>query len=129
MRRLRDAPLVDVGGGMRLLSVGPDAYFPTDHKLHRGPLLVRDFFDDLFDRCATLHDVLLSGVPGTGSSWWVWYALRRIQQMDPAPAVVWQTFRLGRDECVLFKGGRAYVGPRDAFSAELADHSTWWVPG
>lgn len=122
---LRDAIIEDLGSGMQLLSLGGGFYFPTDNGLRRNALLVRDFHDALFQRTAAMPASLLTGVPGIGKSWWIWYAIHRLLQQDPAPAIVWQTFKRGISQCVLFKDGRAFVGHLDAFTAELKQESTW----
>jgi hypothetical protein len=124
---LRDAKVKDIGGGMQLLSFGPGSYFPDDNQQCRHDLLVRDFYRRLLERIASepIGASLLTGVPGTGKSWWIWYAVYIILNMDPAPAIVWQSFKRGADECVLFKDGKAFVGHISTFSKELDQTSTW----
>ena len=46
--------------------------FPDDVKRQRSDLLIRDFFPRLLQRIETMGDSLLTGVAGTGKSWWVW---------------------------------------------------------
>ena len=124
---LRDAVVEDIGDNMQLLSFGPDSYFPDDDERCRCNLLVRDFYPRLFDRTAaeSTGKSLLTGVPGTGKSWWIWYAMHLLLKQDPAPAIVWQSFKRDVNECVLFKDGEAFVGHLDAFSEELGRTSTW----
>jgi hypothetical protein len=124
---LRDAVVEDIGDNMQLLSFGPDSYFPDDDERCRCNLLVRDFYPRLFDRTAAERTgkSLLTGVPGTGKSWWIWYAVHLLLKQDPAPAIVWQSFKRGVNKCVLFKDGEAFVGHLDAFSEELGRTSTW----
>ena len=122
---LRDATVQDIGNNMQLLSLALDTYFPDDTALCRNSLLVREFYHRLFDRMAAARAWLLTGVPGTGKSWWIWYAVYLLLQQDPAPAVVWQSFKRGVGKCVLFKDGEAFVGHLDAFSEELGQTSTW----
>jgi hypothetical protein len=125
LQALRNADVKDLGNDMQLISFGPGAYFPTDSWQCRSALLVRNFFGALFDRVASLGASLLTGVPGTGKSWWLWYVVYRLLQQDAAPAIVWQTFKFGISQCVMFKDGKAYVGHLDAFAAELGDAATW----
>ena len=122
---LRDAEVEDIGDNMQFLSFGPDSYFPDDTELGRSSLLVRDFYHRLFDRIAAARTSLLTGVPGTGKSWWIWYAVHLLLKQDPAPAIVWQSFKRDVNKCVLFKDGEAFVGPLTAFSEELGRTSTW----
>lgn len=122
---LRDADVSDLGGGMCLLSFGGESYFPTDDDLCRNSMVVRDFYDELFQRTAAMRRSLLTGVPGTGKSWWIWYAVHKVLKQDPAPAIVWQTFKRGIDQCVLFKDGKAFVGHLNTFIDELGKESTW----
>ena len=124
---LRDAKVEDIGDNMQLLSFGPDSFFPDDSQRRRCDLLVRDFYSRLFD-CISAQPIgasLLTGVPGTGKSWWIWYAVHLLLKQDPAPAIVWQSFKRGVNECVLFKDGEAFVGPLTAFREELGRTSTW----
>lgn len=51
--------------------------------------------------------------------------MHRLLKEDPSQAIVWQIFKRGIDECVLFKDGKAFVGALRAFKSELADASTW----
>lgn len=110
---------------MQLFSFGPGPYFPDDVDLHRSDLVARDFYNALFERISSMRSSLLTGVPGTGKSWWIWYAVHRLLNQDPSPAIVWQTFKRGIDQCVLFKDGKAFVGDLRAFNSELEDASTW----
>ena len=57
---------------------------------------MRDFYPRLFDRIAS-HKIgsLLTGVPGTGKSWWIWYAVHLLLKQDSPPDIVWQSFKLG----------------------------------
>lgn len=124
---LRDAKVEDIGDNMQLLSFGPDSFFPDDSLRRRCDLLVRDFYSRLFD-CISAQPIgasLLTGVPGTGKSWWIWYAVHLLLNQDPTPAIVWQSFKLNVDEYVLFKDGKAFVGPLTAFREELGQISTW----
>ncbi len=124
---LRDATVKDIGDNMQLLSFGPDSFFPDDTVLCCSSLLIRDFFPLLFD-CAAKQSCgasLLTGVPGTGKSLWIWYAVHRLLKQDPASAIVWQSSKRGCDKCVLFMDGQAFVGPLNAFSEELDQESTW----
>lgn len=126
VRSLRDATVSDLGNGMQLISCGPGTHFPYDFDLQRSDMLALDFYGHLFDRISSMHSSLLTGVPGTGKSWWIWYAVHRLLKQDPSPSIVWRTFKQGTDRrCVLFQDGKAYVGPLDAFRSELADPSTW----
>ena len=122
---LRGARVKDLGNGMQLLSFGPGPYFPDDVDQRRTDLLVCDFYGTLFKRTATMRASLLTGAPGTGKSWWIWYAVHQLLNQNPSPAIVWQTFKRGINKCVLFKGGKVFVGHLDAFSLELDDDSTW----
>ena len=124
---LRDATVKDIGDNMQLLSFGPDTFFPDDSQRLRCDLLVRVFYPRLFDRIAAqpIGASLLTGVPGTGKSWWIWYAVHLLLKQDSAPAIVWQSFKRGITKCVLFKDGEAFVGHLDAFSEELGQMSTW----
>ena len=122
---LRGATVEDIGENMQLLSFGPDSYFPDDTELCRRSLLVREFYHRLFNRIAAARTSLLTGVPGTGKSWWIWYAVHLLLKQDPAPAIVWQSFKRGVNKCVLFKDGEAFVGHLDAFSEELGRTVTW----
>ena len=107
---------------MQLLS-----HFTNDSQRLRCDLLVRDFYPRLFDRITAepIGASLLTGVSGTGKSWWIWYAVHLLLKQDPAPAIVWQSFKRGVSKCVLFKNGEAFVGHLDAFSEELDQTSTW----
>jgi hypothetical protein len=122
---LRDATVKDVGDNMLILSLGSDTSFPDDTELGRNSLLVRDFYSHLFDRIAAARASLLTGVPGTGKSWWIWYAMHLLLKQDQAPAIVWQSFKRDINECVLFKDGEAFIGPLTAFREELGKASTW----
>ncbi len=124
---LRDAIVKDIGDNMQLLSFGPDSFFPDDDQRRRCDLLVRDFYPHLFDLIAAkvIGASLLTGVPGTGKSWWIWYAVHRLLKQDPTSPIVWQSFKRGVNECVLFKDGKAFVGHLDAFSKELGQTNTW----
>ena len=122
---VRDATLQDIGDDMQLLSFGPDACFPDDTDLGRSSLIVRDFYQRLFTRIAAQRTSLLVGVPGTGKSWWIWYALHMLLKQEPAPSIVWQSFKRGINKCVLFKDGKAFVGPLTAVREELDEASTW----
>ena len=121
---LRDANTFEVGDNMHILSFDQKSHFPNDEKC-RSCLLVRDFYPLLFDRIATLKASLLSGVPGTGKSWWIWYAIQRLLNQHPQPAIVWESSRRNINKCVLFKDGKAFVGPITAFDEELRQKSTW----
>lgn len=68
----------------------------------------------------------VSGTPGIGKSWWIWYAMWRLQQEATPPAIVWDS-RLNLKRRVLFHNGKALVGDRNCFKRELGDRSTWWV--
>ena len=125
---LRDATIKGIGDNMQLLSFGPDTFFPDDDERCRCSLLIRDFYPVLFDRMAAERTgkSLLTGVPGTGKSWWIWYAVHLLlNNKDPTPAIVWQSFKRGITKCVMFKDGEAFVGHLDAFSVELGQNSTW----
>ena len=69
---LRDAKPKDLGHGMQLISFGPGPFFPDDDDLHRSDLVARDFYDPLFERISVMRKSLLTGIPGTGKSWWIW---------------------------------------------------------
>jgi len=118
-RALRGAKLdpikVEGGGPAMKLIFEPSLTFPDDlTRSHKG-LMIRDFYGCLFERVASMRRSLLTGVPGIGKSWWIWYAMNLIFNQEPAPCVVWQTFKRGDDECVLFKGA--------AFSTLISDNS------
>jgi MoxR-like ATPase len=53
---------------MQLLSV--DEPWPGDLE-QRKQLVVRDFYKRLYIRAVSLGHALLTGVPGTGKSWWI----------------------------------------------------------
>ena len=57
---------------MQLISFGPGPFFPDDDDLHRSDLVARDFYDPLFERISVMRKSLLTGIPGTGKSWWIW---------------------------------------------------------
>ncbi len=114
-----------VGNGMSVLSCGQDVHFPTEDSNGQGALLVRDFYPALLERMATGRRWLLTGVPGTGKSWFVWYAMHQLLQQAEPPAILWQMFRQGL--FVLFKGGKAFVGDVVEFREELNLSSTWQV--
>ena len=67
----------------------------------------------------------LCAPPAAGKSWWIWYAIHRLLNQSPSPAIVWQTFKRGTNGCVLFKDGKAFVGDLSGFRSELANASTW----
>jgi hypothetical protein len=46
-------------------------------------------------------------------------------KQDDTPPIVWQSFKRGADNCVLFKDGQAFVGSLSAFDEELSQPSTW----
>lgn len=121
---LRGATVKDIGDDMQLLSLGPDSYFPDDTEQKRNSLLVRDFFDRLVSHISSRRTSLLIGTPGTGKSWWIWYAIHLLLKQEPASAIVWQSFKRGGD-CVLFKDGNAFVGKVSTFANELNNTSTW----
>ena len=123
---LRDATVVDVGNGMQQLSLGPGSHFPDD-KRRRSDLMVRDFYLRLFQRVEAEPNgaSLLTGVPGTGKSWWIWYAMHLLLTRSPAPTIVWQSFKRGEDGCVMFKDGKAFSGRLSAFTEDLGMSSTW----
>jgi len=123
---LRDAKVMDLDDGMQLISFGPSSFFPDDVDLHRSDLVARDFYNTLFERISSMRSSLLTGIPGTGKSWWIWYAIHRLLNQGPSPAIVWQTFKRGTNDCVLFKDGKAFVGDLSGFKSELADASTWY---
>lgn len=109
---------------MVLLSCRSGVPFINDMVLRRSALLVRDFYPDLLRLMTTGQAWLLTGVPGTGKSWFALYAMHALLQQPKPPAIVWQTFgRLG--SCVLFKDGKAFTGSLEAFAPELQDPSTW----
>ena len=126
-RALQTATLQDIGDGMTLLTVSLGSYFPDDPHKRRNQLLVRDFYPILFQRMSSepTGQLLLTGVPGTGKSWWIWYAIHVLLNRDDACAIVWQSFKRGGDKCVLFKDGKAIKGPLAAFDEELSQPSTW----
>ena len=95
---------VEGGGPAMKLTFEPSLTFPDDLKRRHKGLMIRDFYYRLFERVASMERSLLTGVPGIGKSWWIWYAMNLIFNKEPAPCVVWQTFKRGGDECVLFKG-------------------------
>ena len=68
---------------------------------------------------------MLTGVPGTGKSWWIWFAMHKLLNRDNPPAIVWQSFKRSANNCVLFVDGEAFSGPIDAFAKELEMKSTW----
>jgi hypothetical protein len=68
--------------------------------------------------------VAVTGTPGIGKSWWVFYAIWKLQQEDAPPAVVWETF-LKPGRRVLFKDGKAMEGSSKDFREELKLRSTW----
>ena len=47
-------------------------------------------------------------------------------KQDDAPPIVWQSFKRGADNCVLFKDGQAFVGPLSAFDEELSFQPSTW---
>ena len=69
---LQAATPQDIGGGMMLLTFSSDCYFPDDPHKRRNQLLVRDFYPTLLERMSSENtgQSLLTGVPGTGKSWW-----------------------------------------------------------
>ncbi|PNH11883.1 hypothetical protein TSOC_001236, partial [Tetrabaena socialis] len=127
IRALGAAKLQDVGNGMSLLSLGTGVHFPDDVAKRRGALLVLDFYARLLGHMAQekKRTWLLTGIPGTGKSWWIWYAMHSLLQQPEPPAIVWQTFKNPRRR-VLFKDGVAYIGDLTAFGAELELDSTWY---
>ncbi|KAG2438729.1 hypothetical protein HXX76_005274 [Chlamydomonas incerta] len=125
IRAMQTAKLEPVGSGMSLLSLGPNVYFPDDTDERRSTLLVRDFYAKLLERMKGGRAWLLTGVPGTGKSWWIWYAMFELLQEVEPPAIVWQSFKKGTRR-VLFKDGAAYVGDSSAFIEDLQLDSTWF---
>jgi hypothetical protein len=57
---------------MKLLSVGFPLSWPNDPHYH-SQVLVRDFYKGLYLRVKSMQASLLTGVPGTGKSWWIWW--------------------------------------------------------
>jgi hypothetical protein len=125
VKALQAAKLRPVNSGMSMLSCGPDVHFPDDIVEGRGTLLVREFYSALLQRMAAGRGWLLTGVPGTCKSWFVWYAMHSLLQQPDPPAIVWQMLRQGH--CVLFKGGKAFIGAITEFKEELDLASTWRV--
>lgn len=72
--------------------------------------------------------VAVTGTPGIGKSWWVFYAIWKLQQEDVPPAIVWETF-LKPGRRVLFKDGKATKGDGASFESELELGTTWWAGG
>ncbi|EFJ43181.1 hypothetical protein VOLCADRAFT_96640 [Volvox carteri f. nagariensis] len=123
---LLNAEVKDIGGGMSLLSFDSNTFFPDDLKRCRHALMVRDFFPTLFELLQQQEAWLLTGVPGTGKSWFVWYAVYSLLQLKDPPSIVWQSHKFNMRRCVLFKAGKAYVGDVDSFMEELELESTWF---
>lgn len=128
IQALQAAKPKSVGDGMLLLSIGPDAHLPHDIVLRRSTLLVPDYYPNLMHLMTTGPAWLLTGVPGTGKSWFVWYAMHVLLQQPRPPAIVWQT-RGMQDACVLFKDGKALEGRLRDFWPELGERETWYVVG
>ena len=126
IKALRDATVEDLGNGMQELSLDPNFHFPGD-KRRRNKLIVRDFYLRLFQRveAESNGESLLTGVPGTGKSWWIWYAMHLLLNRSPTTTIVWQSFKRGEDGCVMFKDGKAFVGHLSAFTKDLEMSSTW----
>ena len=51
--------------------------------------------------------------------------MHMLLNQEPAPAIVWQTFKRGVDACVLFNGDQAFEGHISTFRRELGQISTW----
>ena len=123
IQALKQAKLEDIGGGMQVLRVGVP--FPDD-ALDRQELLVRDFFGRLLQLASSVPKVLLTGVPGTGKSWWLWYVVYcLLQQRDPPVIVMESQHRDESRRCILIKDGVAYAGTVVAFSSYLQSKDTW----
>lgn len=130
MTRFADALLKaqfeDVGSNMQVLTFDRSCHLPDDMTKSSG-LLVRDFYPRLFDNISTRKAALLTGVPGTGKSLWVWYAIQRLLDQDPPPAVLWESSKRTADEVILFKDGKAFYGSITSFMEELELESSWYV--
>ena len=126
IQALQTAKLEDVGDGMSLLSLGPGVSFPVDTSEDRSKLLVRDFYTKLLQRMKDRPAWLLTGMPGTGKSWWIWFAMFQLLQEAEPPSIVWQSVK-NEGGRILFKNGAAYDGDGTAFKGELQLKSTWWA--
>ncbi|EFJ52637.1 hypothetical protein VOLCADRAFT_85820 [Volvox carteri f. nagariensis] len=122
----QNAEVKDIGGGMSLLSFDSNTFFPDDLKRCHHALIVRDVFPTLFELLQQQEAWLLTGVPGTGKSWFVWYAVYSLLQLKDPPSIVWQSHKFNMRRCVLFKAGKAYIGDVDSFMEELEQESTWF---
>ncbi|EFJ52986.1 hypothetical protein VOLCADRAFT_102606 [Volvox carteri f. nagariensis] len=126
IQALQNAEVEDIGDGMSLLSFDSNTFFPDDLERCHHALMVRDIFPTLFKRLQQQKAWLLTGVPGTGKSWFVWYAVYSLLQLKDPPLIVWQSRKYNSRRCVLFKAGKAYVGDDDSFMEELEQESTWF---
>lgn len=126
VQALTKAELKPVGNGMSLLSCGPDVRFPDEEAGMPATMLVRDFYPNLMMRLSTRRSWLLTGVPGTGKSWFAWYVMHCLLKQPQPPAIVWHAYQM-RGACILFKGGKAYEGDISAFKRELKESTTWYV--
>jgi hypothetical protein len=52
------------------------------------------------------------------------YAIWEVLQEASPPTIVWESHKQNKEECVMFKDGKAYVGPLSAFSPELEKPTT-----
>ena len=113
--------------GEKIMSIGPGTYFPGDDLRRRCRLLIRDFYPRLLQRMSDepLGASLLTGVPGIGKTWFVWYAVHSLLKLDSTITIVWQSAKRNISECVMFKDGKSFIGSLTAFKKELEKTSTW----
>jgi hypothetical protein len=53
------------------------------------------------------------------------YAMWEVLHEGSPPTIVWQSHKWGKEHCVMFKDGQAYVGPLAAYREELDKPFTW----